>query len=301
MSIINLNNKFYVTFILMILAFVGFAYAAEQQVFVLNLRYDGSTITFEDITVTEGILNKIPNRGNFKLDIISFDDEVIYSQNFDLGLVRQKLPNPEWFDDEGRQIYIPTEDETIIKLDETTKELVVPYFQNAKQIIIFNEENEKVLEIPVLQFADTCGNNICEPQESYESCQLDCSSGLADDFCDSISDNICDPDCAIGQDTDCKVEEVVSEGTETEKPSILALILASLVLVATIVLGYFEFSKIKDKKILGENYRDKNSLRLKTYIEKELNNGISEKRIRDVLIENGWKERKVEEAFKGVR
>ncbi|NQT66175.1 MAG: hypothetical protein HQ569_01195 [Actinobacteria bacterium] len=49
-----------------------------------------------------------------------------------------------------------------------------------------------------------CGDGICKLEESYKNCQADCPSGFKDNYCDSISDGRCDPDCIDNQDADCK-------------------------------------------------------------------------------------------------
>ena len=180
--------------------------AVEQQVFVLTLNYDNGVVSLDGIFVTQGFFNeRTSSEGAYKLEVISFDGGVLYSERFNFNLNLFSSPLPEWFDESGEQIYIPSAEESFIVLTETTKELVIPYFPNAKQINVYDEIDKKLLEIPVLQFADTCGNAICEPQESYESCQLDCRSGSADDYCDGVADNICDPDCSVFQslDSDC--------------------------------------------------------------------------------------------------
>jgi len=59
-------------------------------------------------------------------------------------------------------------------------------------------------------FQNRCGDGICQRgYENYFSCSIDCSSGSYDDYCDAISDGICDRDCfsQVGTvvDVDCQV------------------------------------------------------------------------------------------------
>jgi len=49
-----------------------------------------------------------------------------------------------------------------------------------------------------------CGDGNCEGVESYENCQADCPSGFKDNYCDTISDGRCDPDCSLESDIDCQ-------------------------------------------------------------------------------------------------
>ena len=45
---------------------------------------------------------------------------------------------------------------------------------------------------------------ICEPGENRRNCFQDCPSGGRDGYCDGLDDLLCDPDCEIGEDVDCK-------------------------------------------------------------------------------------------------
>jgi len=287
---------------LIVIFFVIFSvpiFAQTEQVYSLSLNYLKGEISVKDISVVQSVFIEPKTiKDDYRLEIISFAGEILYEQTFGFALEILFEPPREWFDDKGRQIYFPSENETRQQLEESSLDIILPYFPDAKSINIYNNDYALLMRIDVTRFSITCGNNICEPSESYFDCRQDCSSGREDNYCDGVADNICDPDCSIERDVDCELIESDEKGS---KPNILALIIALIVLVAIIVFGYFEFRKMKDKKSLGENYRDKNSLRLKTYINKELNKGVSKKCIRDVLIENGWKEKKIEDAFKGAK
>jgi len=45
-------------------------------------------------------------------------------------------------------------------------------------------------------------NNICDVNENYLTCPLDCESGSNDGICDNMADSICDPDCESEPDCD---------------------------------------------------------------------------------------------------
>lgn len=53
---------------------------------------------------------------------------------------------------------------------------------------------------------DLCGNGFCEPKfgENYKACKQDCPSGSKDEYCDSLADGVCDPDCTKDEDIDCE-------------------------------------------------------------------------------------------------
>ena len=53
----------------------------------------------------------------------------------------------------------------------------------------------------------------CSGAEDGCTCPQDCPSGSEDDYCDGVSDKICDLDCGSGRDPDCNPEEMASPAT----------------------------------------------------------------------------------------
>lgn len=49
-----------------------------------------------------------------------------------------------------------------------------------------------------------CGNDVCNINENYSTCPLDCLSGGYDGYCDREKDERCDPDCKEEEDPDSK-------------------------------------------------------------------------------------------------
>jgi hypothetical protein len=47
-------------------------------------------------------------------------------------------------------------------------------------------------------------NGVCNTGENSMNCPEDCTTGIADDRCDGKEDQICDPDCTIDGDIDCR-------------------------------------------------------------------------------------------------
>ncbi len=94
---------------------------------------------------------------------------------------------------------------------------------------------EHKTDVPFLEYV--CGNGVCEPQESYESCPNDCKSGGKDDYCDKISDGICDADCMTGQDADC------ASGSSYPVIAIFA--------IAAVVSGIWYYRRKKSKRLMS--------------------------------------------------
>lgn len=226
-------KKIIIIVTLLILA-ISVVSAAEQLVFVLTLDYDNGVITQEKLFVTKGVFFETPQKnGIYKLEIVSFDDQILYTEHFDFPLEIFFAPLPEWFDEFGNQIYFPNETRKI--LETATKELILPYFENAKQIVIYGSDDTKFLEIDVAVFAKTCGNNKCDDHESYTDCQKDCPSGEFDGFCDKVAEGKCDPDCLTG-DVDC----------ETQQKSIVVPIWVSAIIVLVMIIAIIIW-KVKRK------------------------------------------------------
>ncbi len=138
--------------IVVILLFIPIVYSESQKVFQLMLEYNKGEITKESLFVKKGYFTPLDEPGDYRVDIVSFENDVLYSQKFDFSLEVFGAPPREWFDEYGNQIYIPNETESgYRKLDETLKELVIPYFDDAKLINIYKDDNLK-LSIDVTHF-----------------------------------------------------------------------------------------------------------------------------------------------------
>jgi len=272
--------------------------SAANKIYFIELTGEDNNF-IADAYVGEGFISNLA--GNYHYFLMSNDNKVL--DTFTFGV-------QETFEYHTHTQSGSPEDITTGFYQSEVKDnlITAAYFPTGNLIRLTNPDGATLAEIDVSRFADFCGDNICQDQESYESCQLDCPSGGKDDYCDGVLDNICDPDCLIEQDIDCKQKETekIVEGKET-KPHILALIIALIVLVSVIIFSYFEFRKInnQNKKITNQknlrNYQDRDLLRLRAYIAKELKKGFSKEQIRNVLIKNGWKDKKIREGFKGLR
>jgi len=87
----------------------------------------------------------------------------------------------------------------------TAKMLVLPYFKNVAKLEIAEKSGNKKLSVNLGFLAQLCGNNVCDPNESFGDCPQDCKSGQKDNYCDKQKDGICDPDCGNNSslDADC--------------------------------------------------------------------------------------------------
>jgi len=193
--------------------------------------------------------------------------------------------------------------------------LNLPYDKSITKIIIKDNQGKEIFEIPTQEFADTCGDQICDPYESYETCPADCKSGGMDDYCDGKRDKLCDPDCTAEDDIDCAeinlVEETVEEKKKKEereledkesiqiKPkeeiietpkkiswiSPTAIILSILAFAVLIIIAVIVLSKTKAKK--------ESNTALVDYFTQYMNQGYSYEQITGELRQEGYSEEEI--------
>lgn len=191
--------------------------SAEQQnlVYTLTVDYQDGKISISDIKLfqSDGPLDMQSDKGSYILKLFSFSEELLYQTNFGFQLELFGAPLPEWFDDQGNQIYIPDATETgVMALEESSLVLVVPYYSNAKKVGIFLDD-ERLAERDISEFSTcnenevcdesetieicpqdcTCGNGICDSKEDYASCSRDCTPTQEDGICEGVAEGICEP------------------------------------------------------------------------------------------------------------
>ncbi len=174
----------------------GFSAAtdAANQSYYLGIDFSKDQYSVNEVSVldTKAPDHKVQPQDGFRCDVVSANDEVLYSFRF-------AVPNVVCTDTFG-------------KGDGTngcqTKEsggfsLLMPYFATAKLISLYDPSDKMVANADVSRFAKICGDNICQENENALTCPQDCKSGTKDGICDRQIDGVCDPDCAKGADPDC--------------------------------------------------------------------------------------------------
>ena len=126
--------------IIMLLLFAQVAYA--EKIIILNLRYEKGAVAVIDKIDTYGYYpdRKIQPEVGYKAEIISVDDDIIYSFRFEVPL--------EHYTD----IHIDGKTQGgLILVDETDFALILPSFPNIKQINIYNEKEENILTVDLIE------------------------------------------------------------------------------------------------------------------------------------------------------
>lgn len=119
---------------MILISLFNFVLAEEQRVYSLTLKYDHGIVSKERLVLTSGIYfsSVYQPEDKYKLNIISFADEELYSLGFDFPLFVFGSST---------------------QLEEAEKDFILPYFANGKSIIIYNPSNIKILEIDISQYA----------------------------------------------------------------------------------------------------------------------------------------------------
>jgi heme/copper-type cytochrome/quinol oxidase subunit 4 len=155
--------------------------------------------------------------GNYTLQILSKNKEILYQKNFNVEFVI--LSNPPVF------------------TNETTIMFSIPLLPNIETLKVL--KNGKVI------FEERIGNLLCnqngkcEDGENFYSCPKDCPSGSKDNVCDALIDEKCDPDCQKDVDLDCNTElkeKVLKKGGLNIPVFVIISIIAILMIVVIILL-----------------------------------------------------------------
>lgn len=153
---------------------IVFAEDALDRHYKIRLIYseeDGLQLDGYNIIVSNGAVTPNKENQDFLAKLYSLEDEILVESYFNSG-------------DGGKLT------------------LKLPYYPTGKIIKVFTADDNEVLATNVQVFAKLCGDSECQGHESYENCQEDCPSGGQDDFCDKVTDEICDPDCRNIKDFD---------------------------------------------------------------------------------------------------
>ncbi len=126
------------TFLLIALMLIGVVSA--EKVSVVNFNYDNGVITVKDRTVKLGHYpdkNYQPEEG-YRVEVVDVSGGKLYSMRF-------KIPLKVFTDvSEGDGI-----EGSLIILNETDFSLIVPYFEEAKDIVFYNPRNYRVATLDI--------------------------------------------------------------------------------------------------------------------------------------------------------
>jgi len=178
-------KKTLLLFMLIVLSLSNIAYGLGS-VIVLNIELDkNDQVNLISINLDTGTesFELSDERDEYKIELISQDNLPIYTKYFrpSFDLMIDVLPGTT-----------PPANGTV-STDKILLTLKIPYIDNAKSMRLYHG-NKLIFSSEI----ELCNNNgICEPKngENKLSCQSDCLSGSPDEYCDGLTDGICDQDC----------------------------------------------------------------------------------------------------------
>ncbi|MCJ7509411.1 MAG: M64 family metallo-endopeptidase [Dehalococcoidia bacterium] len=122
---------------------------SQNEIYLLRLTFDvNGTIISKEIEVSDGYPQEDNPEGTFKYNVISTENEVIYSARFiDPSLLARSVTPPESYVLYGEPIppSAPPEPQP------TDVALLIPYFHNARTLDIYDDANELLLSVDVSQ------------------------------------------------------------------------------------------------------------------------------------------------------
>ena len=147
--------------------------AQIEKVFVLNLNYDQGEITQNSLFISYVYFNEEKNQpeDGYYLSLNSIDNEELFKLKFNFPL----------------KVF----DLNVTELDQGEVKLIVPYFEESRNIEIYSSDGIKILDISLSNLIENmCGDGRCDEKESYSTCNIDCKEEfkLVDDI-RSISTN----------------------------------------------------------------------------------------------------------------
>jgi hypothetical protein len=148
-----MTQKIILLALIVLLAVVPATYAFSNISYVVKLDFENSKISNSSVILMDGTAPERlmqPDTG-YTLRVMSSTDEVLYSFKFTPQTAIMPDAPREIFDENGTQIAYPNE--TIKQPSKTTLVLVVPYYENAKSIVILDETNIVVLTIDVSNYS----------------------------------------------------------------------------------------------------------------------------------------------------
>tara|TARA_Y100000310_G_scaffold295904_1_gene327693 strand:- start:1167 stop:1799 length:633 start_codon:yes stop_codon:yes gene_type:complete len=192
--------------------------SALDHFYEIDLEYNKGRLSYDSIKVKPlTIEDEISDEGGRYFSIItSFNNETLNLSVFD-------IPTTIFYDTIDSETDLINGGGTL-ELDQVNKTIKLPYYENAKEINIYNLNFSRVLSINVEEFSkNTCGDSICQSYESYQTCAKD---------------------CVLGKE-EFKEEFIVEEEKKEEITTDFKLYLMIVLLIILLIIGYLVIKKEK--------------------------------------------------------
>ena len=152
--------KIYILIFLLTLFLFSVDAKELSSVYIVSLTLtEDENIILDDIHLSTSFKERDFLTGPFTLRLVSSDRDTLYIYKFDF--IQNTPPLEEWFDDTGKQI------KTSEKPISRKVTLVVPYFEEAKEMHIYNPNGELTLNIDLSKFCRVEGCLIEEDERFF--------------------------------------------------------------------------------------------------------------------------------------
>ena len=181
--------------VLLLLAFAGLSFAYGNVVNVVFEIDKNNTILLGDLSVDLGEPTRFPeSSGSYSIIIADAYGRSLASYAFE--------PSFFLFSD------------PIILKNTSLIGRRLEYNGDADRLLIKHED--KVIFQKKLPRKTQCNDDAtCSAFENAFSCSPECSASSQDAYCTAYSDGVCDPDCGVSEDSDCKSD---AGGGDTARP-----------------------------------------------------------------------------------
>ena len=146
------------------------AVSQSEKIYALNIEYDKGSLRLLDKNVVTGFPSITPDKETltginpiYKAEVFSKEGELFYQGYFEIFTIVFP-PIPEEEEEPVGPIELEKVDSTIILL---------PYYKLGQTIKI-TKDNQELLAVDVSKFQTYCGDGICQGDENYQICALDC-------------------------------------------------------------------------------------------------------------------------------
>ncbi|MEK6970962.1 MAG: hypothetical protein AABW68_04745 [archaeon] len=127
--------------------FLALQGSPNSDSYFVELNFSDPNLSLLDISVIDQQTNPSlsPPENGYRIVIESLGDDILYDHNFTLPSTATYTPDFNWFDENGNQIFIPS-DQPIVTLTDFNFSIAVPFFINAKNLKIYDEnQNLQIL------------------------------------------------------------------------------------------------------------------------------------------------------------
>lgn len=132
-------------------------YAFESRFYHANLSYEQGKLGLKGVKVFQGYIPHEPQKGDYRVELISLSGNTLYSDRFQIPLAIH-----------GEQIDVKTGESvpTSLNVENIDISLSIPYSSEGQVINIYDFRNTKILDIPVIGFAQVTPTPSKPPQTS---------------------------------------------------------------------------------------------------------------------------------------